>query len=69
VDLDTGEKFTVKTDSYGDFWFEDMNVDHTYSLRIETDGYYPQEIHDIRTEKDVNVGDIKLCRKVKARKS
>jgi tetrathionate reductase subunit B len=69
TDSDTGEKFTVKTDNYGDFWFEDMKVDHIYSLRIEKDEYYPQEIHDIRTEKDVNVGDIKLYRKVKARKS
>jgi len=69
VDSDTGEKFTVKTDSYGDFWFENMKVDHTYSLKIEKDEYYPQEIHDIRTEKDINVGDIKLYKKGKARKS
>ncbi len=69
TDSDTGEKFTVKTDNYGDFWFEDMKVDHTYSLRIEKDEYYPQEIHDISTAKDINVGDIKLHRKVKARKS
>jgi len=46
----------VKTDSYGDFWFEDMKVDHTYSLRIEKDKYYPQEIQNINTAKDVNVG-------------
>jgi len=46
-----------------------MKVDHTYSLRIEKDGYYPQEIHDISTAKDINIGDIKLYRKVKARKS
>jgi Fe-S-cluster-containing dehydrogenase component len=69
ADSDTSEKFTVKTDSYGDFWFRDMKVGHTYSLRIEKDGYYPQEIRDIHTAKDVNVGDIKLYRKVKARKS
>jgi len=69
VDSGTGDKFTVKTDNYGDFWFENMKVDHTYSLRIQKDKYYPQEIHDIRTEKDVNVGDIKLYRKVKVRKS
>ena len=67
--LDSGEKSTAKTDIYGDFWFENMQVDHTYSLRIEKDEYYPQEIHDISTAKDVNVGDIKLYRKVKARKS
>ncbi|UCD22708.1 MAG: carboxypeptidase regulatory-like domain-containing protein [Chloroflexota bacterium] len=69
VDSDTGEKFTAKTDNYGDFWFENMKVDHTYSLRIEKDGYYPQEIHDISTVKDVNVGDIALHGKIKARKT
>ncbi len=69
TDSDTDEKFTVQTDSYGDFWFEDMKVDHTYSLRIEKDKYYPQEIQNIDTAKDVNVGDIKLYRRVKARKS
>ena len=69
VDSDTGERFAVKTDNYGDFWFENMKVDHGYALRIEKDGYYPQEIHDISTAKDINMGDIKLYRKVKARKS
>jgi len=66
TDSGTGETFTAKTDNFGDFWFEDMKVDHTYSLRIEKDGYCPQEIHDIRTEKDINVGDIELRRKAKA---
>ena len=66
TDSDTGERFTAKTDNFGDFWFEDMKVDHTYSLRIEKDEYYPQEMHDIRTAKDVNVGDIELRRKAKA---
>jgi tetrathionate reductase subunit B len=68
TDSDTGDKFTAKTDNFGDFWFEDMKVDHTYSLRIEKDEYHPQEIHDIRTAKDVNVGDIELRRKVKSGK-
>jgi tetrathionate reductase subunit B len=68
TDSDTGEEFTAKTDNFGDFWFEDMKVDHTYSLRIEKDEYHPQEIHDIRTAKDVNVGDIELRRKVKSGK-
>jgi tetrathionate reductase subunit B len=69
TDSDTDEQFTVKTDSYGDFWFEDMKVDHTFSLRIEKDKYHPQEIQNINTAKDVNVGDIKLYGRVKARKS
>jgi tetrathionate reductase subunit B len=68
TDSDTGEEFTAKTDNFGDFWFEDMKVDHTYSLRIEKDEYHAQEIHDIRTAKDINVGDIELRRKVKSGK-
>jgi tetrathionate reductase subunit B len=69
TDAETGEKFTVKTDNYGDFWFENMKVDHTYSLRLEKAEYYPLEMKDIRTTKDINVGDIKLHRKVQPRKS
>ena len=63
MDTETGEKFTLKTDNYGDFWFENMKDDHTYSLKIEKNGYTPSEIEDIGTRKDVNVGDIELCKK------
>ena len=64
TDTETGEKFTLKTDNYGDFWFENMKDDHTYSLKIEKGGYTPSEIEDICTKKDVNVGDIELNKKV-----
>jgi hypothetical protein len=67
--LGTGEKSTAKTDIYGDFWFENIQADQTYSLRIEKDEYYPQEMHDINTAKDVNVGDIKLHKKAKVPES
>jgi tetrathionate reductase subunit B len=69
MDAETREKFTVKTDNYGDFWFESMKVDHAYSLSLEKAEYYPLEIKDIRTTKDINVGDIKLHRKVRPGKS
>ena len=64
TDSETGEKFTLKTDNYGDFWFEDMKGDHTYSLKIEKAGYSTREIKDICTRKDMNVGDVELCRVV-----
>jgi tetrathionate reductase subunit B len=64
TDSETGEEFTTKTDNYGEFWFEDMKVDHTYSLRIERHGSSPKEIKDVCTKKDVNVGDIELGRVV-----
>lgn len=50
---------TVVTDSYGDFWFNDLEVG-TFSLKIEASGYPAKEINSIKTEKDVNLGDISL---------
>jgi len=62
VDAATGAKFTTKTDNYGDFWLEGLRVG-MYSLTIEKEGYMPIEIQSISTEKDVNMGEIKLYKK------
>jgi tetrathionate reductase subunit B len=62
TDSGTGEEFTTKTDNFGDFWFDKLKVG-TYSLAIEKRGYYPKRIKSISTEKDVNVGDMKLSRR------
>ncbi len=59
TESDTGKEFSTKTDNFGDFWFEKLAVG-TYALKIEKSGYYPYKIATISTEKDVNVGDIKL---------
>ena len=59
VDTKTGKKFTTRTDNYGDFWLEGLEVG-TYSLAIEKEGYSSEEIKSLSTEKDVNLGDIKL---------
>ena len=50
---------STSTDGFGDFWFEDIEVD-TYSLKIEAEGYATKDINGISTEKDVNLGDIPL---------
>lgn len=63
TDLLTGEKFSAKTDNFGDFWLEKLKVG-TYSLAIEKNGYYLREIKSISTEKDVNLGEIKLYRRM-----
>ncbi len=63
TDSETGEKFTTKTDSFGDFWLKKLQVG-TYSLIIEKEGYSRKEIESISTEKDVNLGDIKLYKKI-----
>jgi tetrathionate reductase subunit B len=58
-----GKKFTVKTDNFGDFWFERMEPG-TYSLSIEKSGYLPRTVDAIDASKDVNVGDLELYKKV-----
>lgn len=59
---ETGEKRSTLSDDFGDFWVEDLKVG-TFSLLIEKDGYRTKEILSIRTEKDVNLGDIELRNK------
>jgi len=54
---DSGEAFITKTDDFGDFWFEDLEDDRSFTLTIKLDGK-TKIIDSIRTEKDVNLGDI-----------
>lgn len=58
TDAKSGETFVVKTDSFGDFWFEKLGVG-TFKLKIES-GKKCKTISAISTEKDVNLGDIFL---------
>ena len=57
--LKTGKKSNLKTDNFGDFWFERQEPG-TYSLLVEKEGYLPREIASVDASKDVNVGDIEL---------
>jgi len=59
----SGKKATLKTDNFGDFWFERQEPG-VYSLLIEKEGYLPREVKDIDASKDINVGDLELYKKV-----
>jgi tetrathionate reductase subunit B len=59
TDTRSGEELTVSTDNFGDFWFKGLPEDAGYDLKIEKHGIV-KTFHDIRTEKDVNLGDIPL---------
>ncbi len=59
TDSKTGEKLTATTDTFGDFWFEDLKAGK-YSVKIEAKGFAAKTIDSISTEKDVNLGDIPL---------
>jgi hypothetical protein len=58
----TGETFSTKTDNYGDFWLHNLKVG-VYSLLISKEGYHSKRMNSVCTEKDVNVGDIKLSKR------
>ena len=48
------------TNNYGDFEFEDVEVDSTYSVKIEAEGYDTIAIEGIHTQKGVCVKDTYL---------
>lgn len=54
---------SLKTDVFGDFWFE-RTEPGVYSIRVEMDGYAPKVVADIdATAKDINVGGIEMAKK------
>jgi Fe-S-cluster-containing dehydrogenase component len=60
TDNGTGEKLTVTTDNYGDFWLKGL-ADGSYTLLIEKAGYLPKKLGPIdATSADQNVGDVEL---------
>ena len=61
IDGSGKEKATLKTDVFGDFWFERQEPG-TSSIRIEMDGYAPKTIEGIDATKDVNVGPIEMAK-------
>jgi peptidoglycan/LPS O-acetylase OafA/YrhL len=60
TDLTTNTTYSVQSDNYGDFWFEQIPVDHVYSVKIEMDGYYTKTFGAVYPGKDLNLGDIAL---------
>jgi len=56
-DNNAKDKFTVKTDNFGDFWFRGLKDNRTYTLLLEKGGK-KKTIENIRTDKDLCLGDI-----------
>jgi tetrathionate reductase subunit B len=53
------ESSTLKTDQFGDFWFERQEPGQ-YSLTVQKDGYAARTVNAIDVSEDVNVGEIEL---------
>ncbi len=61
IDAEGKEVSTLKTDVFGDFWFERC-VPGKYSVKIEAAGHETKIIADIdATEKDINIGSIDMA--------
>jgi Fe-S-cluster-containing dehydrogenase component len=60
IDETTGEIRETYTDEFGDFWFKGLEPNRSFTIKIEKEGYSSIEIKRVRTETDVNLGDIKL---------
>jgi Fe-S-cluster-containing dehydrogenase component len=54
-----GEKREIKADNYGDFEFEGLNADKTYTVKVEQTGYKTYTT-EAKTKVDVYLGDIVL---------
>lgn len=58
----SGKKSQLKTDDFGDFWFERQEPG-IYSLEIKMKGYLSRKVENIDATKDINVGDLELYKK------
>ncbi|MBN2060951.1 MAG: 4Fe-4S binding protein [Deltaproteobacteria bacterium] len=59
TDKENGQKITVNTDNFGDFWFRGLEDNRKFSLEVKK-GKRIKQIDNISTELDVNLGDIPL---------
>jgi len=63
IDEKTGKTYETITDEFGDFWLTNLEWNHSYTIKIEKEGYNTWTLEGVKTEKDVNLGDIPLLRK------
>jgi hypothetical protein len=56
-----GEKRVVKADNYGDFEFDGLSADKTYTVAVEQRSYKSYKV-EAKTKTDVYLGDIVLSR-------
>ena len=58
-DEETKERFTARTDNFGDFWFRGLKDNGRFALTLEKEGK-SKTIGGIVTDKDLSLGDIPL---------
>jgi Fe-S-cluster-containing dehydrogenase component len=58
-DTASGETFTVKTDNFGDFWFNGLKDDRDFTLTLEK-GKAKKTIANVSSKIDLSLGDIPM---------
>ena len=58
-DRETGEVCTTETDNFGDFWFNDLEDDRTFSLTFKKDTD-SLTLEEVTSEQDLSLGDIPM---------
>jgi hypothetical protein len=58
-DTASGETFTVKTDNFGDFWFNGLKDDRNFTLTLEK-GKAKKKVDNVLTKIDLSLGDIPM---------
>ena len=58
-DIETGEVYTTETDNFGDFWFNDLENDRTFTLSLKKDTA-SLTLEGVKTEIDLSLGDIPM---------
>jgi Fe-S-cluster-containing dehydrogenase component len=65
INQKTGKKHIAETDEFGDFWLENLEWQNMYTIKIEKEGYIPWILDEVKTDKDVNIGNIALLKHVR----
>jgi tetrathionate reductase subunit B len=58
-DNQSGETFTAQTDNFGDFWFNGLKDNRTFTLTLKK-GKKSKTVKDISTTIDLSLGDIPM---------
>jgi tetrathionate reductase subunit B len=59
TDVDSGEKYTTKTDNFGDFWFRGLKDDRVFTLTLKK-GRKTRTIEEVATDIDLCLGDVPI---------
>ena len=57
--MEGSESKTIETDNYGDFEFEGLTPNSSYTIRVEHEGYVSKEM-TVQTRLDLNLGEVIL---------